>query len=247
MARKEWWQAFFRGSWVDFQLGMDKPESVRRAADFLEGACALEPESRILDAPCGDGRISRELARRGHRVTGVDITPAFVRAARRKAREEKLSGEWIQGDMRRAPARGAFDLSVCWWGSFGYFSEAQNLRHAKAMATALRPGGIAVIQTHSPETLFPRFVERNWEEFAGLLILSENHYDEDSGRIETDWTFIQDGKRRRAHSSIRLYTVHELRALFRAAGFASFQTFGDMGGEPFGLDSRRLIFAARKG
>jgi SAM-dependent methyltransferase len=245
--KREWWQQFFRGSWIDFQLGMDRPESVRNTVDFLEAVLDLKRGTRVLDAPCGEGRISRELARRGHLVTGVDITPALLRVARRKAKSEGLRIDWIQGDMREAPARGRLDLALCWWGSFGYFSEAENLRHAKAMATALRPGGVMVVQTHSPETLFPRFQERHWDEGEGLLILSENRYDEDSGRIETDWTFIGEDSRRRAHSSIRLYTVRELRGLFGEAGFTKFQTFGNLEGEPFGLDSRRLVFVARKG
>jgi hypothetical protein len=64
--------------------------------------------------------------------------------------------------------------------------------------------------------------------------------------METDWTFIREGRRSRAHSSIRIYSRKEMEDLFRQAGFGSFRVFGSIEGEPFELDSRRLVFAAFK-
>jgi hypothetical protein len=112
------------------------------------------------------------------------------------------------------------------------------------MRRALKPGGGFVVNVHTPETLFPRFLDRDWVEDGGVLILSENRYDTETGRIETDWTFIKNGRRSGAHSSIRLYTLHELNALCREAGFSRTASWGSLEGEPFGLDARRLVFAA---
>jgi len=246
MAKKEWWEGFFRGSWVQFQKSMDEPGRVKPAADFLEGLLELRSRARILDAPCGEGRLARELARRGHRLTGLDITPAFLREARRKARQEGLEIDWRQGDMRRPPGRARFDLAVCWWGSFGYFSDEQNLRHVQATAASLKPGGAFVLDLPSAETIFPAFLKRWWADQGGVLVLNENRYDTASGRMETDWTFIREGRRSRAHSSIRIYSRKEMEDLFRQAGFGSFRVFGSIEGEPFELDSRRLVFAAFK-
>ncbi len=74
----EWWETFFRGLWVDVQLGwaaLMEDEEV----DDLERRLRLDPESAVLDVPCGEGRIGRALAKRGHRVTGVDITERFLK------------------------------------------------------------------------------------------------------------------------------------------------------------------------
>ena len=245
---REWWETFFAGSWLDYQRGMDTPERVKPAADFLEIALRLEPGSRILDAPCGEGRLGRELARRGHHVTGLDASAVLLREAKRRAGAEGLTMDLQRGDMRRGPAgRRGYDLAVCWWSSFGYFSDADNLRHVKAMARSLRAGGIFVFDGHSSETIFPRFEERQWEEVGGVLATSLNEYDPYSGRLETEWTLNKGGRTRRACSSVRLYTVHELWALFTEAGFADCQCFGSLAGEPLDFDSRRLIFVARKG
>ncbi|OZD78487.1 class I SAM-dependent methyltransferase [Rhodococcus sp. 05-339-2] len=42
----------------------------------------VSPASSILDAGCGTGRLGAELARRGHRVTAVDLDPVLAEAAR---------------------------------------------------------------------------------------------------------------------------------------------------------------------
>src|SRR5881409_3776031 len=53
----------------------------------LERRSALD----ALDAGCGTGFLSFELAARGHRVSGVDFAPAMIAEARRKSTERALS------------------------------------------------------------------------------------------------------------------------------------------------------------
>src|ERR1700716_1723615 len=50
-----------------------------------------------LDAGCGTGFLSLELACRGHRVTGIDFAPAMLAAARRKAAAQRLSVHFEEG------------------------------------------------------------------------------------------------------------------------------------------------------
>ena len=66
-----------------------------------------------LDAGCGTGFLSLELAARGHRVSGIDFAPAMLAAARRKAAAQHLSVRFEEGDaeqLRFAPA--SFDLVI---------------------------------------------------------------------------------------------------------------------------------------
>src|SRR5271154_334345 len=53
------------------------------ATDLLIGSLALAPGDRVLDVGSGFGGPARQIARRtGNQVTGIDITPAYVDAAR---------------------------------------------------------------------------------------------------------------------------------------------------------------------
>jgi ubiquinone/menaquinone biosynthesis C-methylase UbiE len=66
-----------------------------------------------LDAGCGTGFLSLELAARGHRVSGIDFAPAMLAAARRKAAEQHLSVRFEEGDAEQLPfAPGSFDLVI---------------------------------------------------------------------------------------------------------------------------------------
>lgn len=245
--KKEWWETFFRGAWLDVQRDSDKPDLVRRAGDFIQMVLGERDGLKVLDAPCGEGRIARELDRRGYEVTGLDITASLIRDAQRKAKPGGAAIEYRQGDMRKIPWRRRFDACICWWGSFGYFSDKDNLRHARSVAAALKPGGRFIINTHSPETLFPSFKDRDWLEIGEMSVNIDNSYDVENGRIESEWIFRRKGRRTRARSSIRIYSLPELKALLRDVGFEAFASYGDLEGEAFELDSRRLLLVATKG
>jgi SAM-dependent methyltransferase len=70
-----------------------------------------EPGSRTLDLGCGEGRLSRLLAGRGHRVVGVDAAPTMVRQAATHEEAEPV----IRGDAGALPFRDeAFDLVLAY-------------------------------------------------------------------------------------------------------------------------------------
>ena len=67
----------------------------------------------VLDAGCGTGFLSFELAARGHHVIGVDFAPAMIAEARRKAGARAVSIRFEEADAERlAFPPGSFDLVI---------------------------------------------------------------------------------------------------------------------------------------
>jgi len=242
----EWWQEFFRGLWQQAQLGWWSEDENRAAADKIERALGLSSLAKVLDVPCGDGRISIELAAHGHEVTGVDLNETFLAEAARKAGDRGLSARWEQGDMRGLPFESEFEAALNVWGSFGYFDDGGNERTAASVWRALTPGGRFLIELPTAETVFPHFRGRFWFGSDQALVLDETRYDFETGRNESDWIVITpDGGRERLHSSIRLYTYHELVELLRKVGFTRFEGFDGKDFAPFQLGARLWLVATK--
>jgi 2-polyprenyl-3-methyl-5-hydroxy-6-metoxy-1,4-benzoquinol methylase len=62
---------------------------IRRPRPFST-CCPIWAGLRVLDLACGQGRLSRELARRGARVVGLDISNELLDKARAVEKDEPL-------------------------------------------------------------------------------------------------------------------------------------------------------------
>jgi SAM-dependent methyltransferase len=100
------------------------------------------PGTRVADLGTGTGLLARALARRGCRVTGVDIAEQQVRTARALAAEQGLEAEFhvAPGEHTGLPA-GAFDL-VTAAQSFLYFDKGRAIPEVRRL---LAPGGLFMI------------------------------------------------------------------------------------------------------
>ena len=137
-----WNEQFFRTFWprvapdvTAARPGMGTKAEVR----FLVRLLRLPAGAKILDVPCGYGRHSIELARRGFRVTGIDISAALLAQARRAAADLGVEVEFRRRDMRRLAYRGRFDAVLNLFTSFGYFGDAGDLEILRRFRRALRP------------------------------------------------------------------------------------------------------------
>jgi SAM-dependent methyltransferase len=246
-APTDWYQTFFSGLFVDCWLQATTPEQTLAEADFLQKMLQVSPPARLLDVPCGGGRHSLALAERGYALTGVDISPAFLKVARAQSAERPLPVRWEQRDMRDLPWPGEFDGAFSFGNSFGYLEDAGNPQFLQAAARALKPGARFVLDTsYIAEILLPVLQERQWYPAGDVLFLAQRRYDHVTGRLEVEYTLIKDGKVEKQPMSGRLYTFRELCQLLAEAGFASWQAYGSLNEEPFQLGAKRLLLVATK-
>ena len=241
-----WTEDFFDGPWNIIQRS---PELVRKAADeaaFLEDTLPLSPGSRVADIPCGDGRILLELARRGHRLTGLDACRKSVRRARDRIRRADVDARVRLGDMRSTGLESGYDAVVCWGGSFGYFSDDENETVVRELVRLAAPGGAVLVESVGrPYVLrhFLRTVEHSTREVSAV---ARNRWNAGTERLEGRWTFSHKGETKRGRTEIRLYTLAQMRRLLDDAGAPLEAAFGGVDGEPYSPSSRRMIVVGRK-
>lgn len=239
-----WYETFFRGVALDFWRQIVTPEWTAGEVNFLEKALEA-PGGRLLDVPCGNGRHSIELARRGYRVTGVDLSEEFVTEARQAA--AGLAAEFRLGDMRDLPWENEFDGAFCFGNSFGYLDHAGAAAFLAALARALKPGGRLVIENPMvAESILTHLEPNRWYRVGDMLMLSENRYDTAASRLDIDYTFIRDGVIETRPASSYVLSAAELRRMTAAAGFEVTAAYGSTGGEPYQLRSPEMLLVARR-
>ena len=147
----------------------DRQRATWTAGDFAEVAKRLAPASAamvdelgvrsgqdLLDVACGTGNASIPAARRGARVTGLDLTPKLVEIARERARAEGLEIEFVEGDAEDLPFDDdSFDRVI---SIFGAMFAPDQQRAADELVRVCRPGGRLGFSAWTPEGLNGRML-----------------------------------------------------------------------------------------
>jgi SAM-dependent methyltransferase len=244
-----WYADFFTELANAFWRAAVPPRSTAAEVDFIVRAAGLRPGSRVLDVPCGSGRHTLELARRGCRVTGVDVSAEAVGYARDAAAAGGLDVDLRVADMRALPTDVRADLAMCMGNSFGYLEHAGTQRFLADLARLVVPGGTLFVDyAFVAESLLPHLaLEEPPMSFGGIEAISVNEYDTTNSRWLTDMTLRRGTEEHRGTSVQHVYTAAEVARLVAAAGFIDIKMYGDTDGAPFGLGSHRLLLAARRG
>jgi len=109
---------------------------------------------QVLDIACGTGGSTLELARRGYRVTGVDLHGEMLKIAREKARREGYNIEFIECDAReldRVFEPESFDAVTMFFTSLAYMVEWEDLiKLLRSVHYVLRDGGFFYADAPNP-------------------------------------------------------------------------------------------------
>jgi SAM-dependent methyltransferase len=242
-----WARSFFTGTFVELWLRAMPEEQTRREADFVEKALRLPAGARVLDVPCGGGRHSLELAARGYRVTGVDISAEFLTAARSGAAARGLGVAWEERPMQELPWQGEFDGALCLGNSLGGLDDDALVAFFRTVARALKPGARFVVDNGCvAECVLPSLKERFWVPADDILFLVQTHYDHERGRLEMDFTIIRDGRVEKKSGFQQVPTYRAFCRMLAEAGFEGMEGYASAAGEPFRLGCQNLLLVATK-
>lgn len=223
--------------------GAVTPEQTEREANFLYTGLQLQPGMNVLDVPCGNGRHAIQLAQKGVRTTGVDISNGFVEEARRKA----PGVEWVEADMRNLPWTSRFDAAYCWGNSFGYFDYDNCLRFLEAVATVLKPGGRFMLESGAvAESILPVLQPERRLQVGDIDFQSRNNYNAAESRMDITYTFTRGDQQEIKPIHQWVHSSAEIRRMLGRSGLEPLDAFGDVDGTPYALRSPRLIALARR-
>ena len=135
-------------TWESGDYGVFATYLEKGALEFFERLNVL-PGTRLLDVACGAGQLTIPAARKGIRVTGLDLAANLVQQARAKAAEERLDIQVDEGDAENLPYPDAsFDAVMSLIGSM--FAPRPELV-ASEMIRVCRPGGRIIMGNWTPD------------------------------------------------------------------------------------------------
>ena len=206
---------------------------MRSLTTFLK----LPEKAKILDLACGKGRHSKHLATLNYNVTGVDLSPESIKAAKK---HESSNLKFEVHDMCE-PFPDTFDAVFNLFTSFGYFeTEEDNQRTINAIKRELNVNGYGVIDflnvNYVAENLVP--VEEKivdgitfnlTREIKDNYIIKKIKFNDTNGFNEFE-------------EKVRALTLDDFKTYFKKAGLNLKYTFGDYSLNPFNIStSKRLI------
>jgi ubiquinone/menaquinone biosynthesis C-methylase UbiE len=237
-----WWESWFGEEYLELYTYRDL-ESARREVAFALARLGHDPMP-LLDLCCGSGWHSLRFAEKGFPPVGLDYSAPLLELARARGQTLRL----VRGDMRALPfAGGAFRSVVNFFTSFGYFlREADNMAVVNEIERVLEPGGKFLCDTFGRDYVVSRLVPKENRSTGEKEYRIRRWWNPETRRVEKQIQVRRAGSTVTFRESVRAYTAQELSEMFRQAGLAVEETWGDFEGRPAGSDSPRLIVLAKK-
>ena len=245
---KQWFEEIFDEDYLH-TLPFMTPQQTEREVAFLLDALELPQGGRVLDIGCGYGRHAMEIAARGHRTVGLDLSLPLLIRATDAARRVGVNVDFVHGDMRDMTFDAEFEGAYCYFTTFGYFDDDTNRRVAAGICRSLKPGGRFVLDLINRDYLIGDLPTRVWWQGDGCVVLEEVDFNYFTSRLQVQRQIIlEDGRQLEQEISIRAYSLHEIGKVLHHAGFRVLEVSGglDLRGRFYGNESRQLLVVAEK-
>ena len=218
----------------------------------LLGDSGVESGARLLEYACGTGNITLPLARRGYRVTAVDISEEMLLRAQEKTRKGALQIKYACSDMSIFELNKPMRAAVCACDGVNYILDNDSLgSFFKKAYHNLEQGGVLLFDISSAYKL--QYVLGNefyFDDGDRETYFWQNAYDEKEGLLTMDITlFVEEEgvyKRFDERHVQRAWRIEELTSGLQDAGFTDVRAYAFLSMDPPTKESDRIQFAATR-
>lgn len=225
-------------------------------AEYVKKIAKLNKGDKVMDAGCGLGRISVELAALGLDVTGVDIIQAELDAAAESAQAEGVALNLVNADLRKYDAHHQFDCVINLYTSFGYCDTIEeDMMILKNMVSAVKPGGTFMLECVSRETAIMYWTDGEEFERAGYKVVTQFKVEGAWEGLRSRWTLYDpsvDLQKNPATPPVvdhcftqRLYTASFLRDKIKEFGACEVNVYGDYDLSPYDQKAKTMLIVGK--
>ena len=211
----------------------------------------LRPRTAV-DLACGTGSVSLLLAKRGLRVTGVDMSEEMLCEAAQKAQELENPPYFICQLLQELRLPRGVDLAVCALDSLDYITDPGDCAEAiRRVYKALNPGGCFIFDVNTPQKLRAMDGQVFLDEDEDVYCVWRGEFDEQTNICSYGMDLFQrhGDLWQRSFEEHReyAYSAEQLTGYLRDAGFTSIRIYADRRFEAPDEQEQRIYVKARKG
>ena len=206
----------------------------------------------VVDLACGTGSVTEILARKGYRVTGVDMSEEMLTEAAMKTMDMEQPPMYSCQLLQNLRLPRGVDMAVCALDSLDYILDPADCKEAiRRVYKALNPGGIFIFDVNTPEKLWAMDDQVFLDEDDDVYCVWRGEFDEETNICSYGMDLFQrEGNMwRRSFEEHReyAYSQEQLTGFLKDAGFTHMEVYADRLFEAPREGEKRIYFKARKG
>jgi 2-polyprenyl-3-methyl-5-hydroxy-6-metoxy-1,4-benzoquinol methylase len=200
----------------DFLVGAKRDFNAQ--IKFIHNILKRHGVKTVLDCGCGTGTHAIMLAKKGYKITAFDYSRNQIEIAKKKAKKEKVKIDFRTGDIRKF-AFGKFDAVISLYSVIMFAcKDGSDLDKAmKSIKQSLSPGGIALVETCTPQLVKNSTIKVQKYDSEDLKIARVKFYEKTKTRNlwAVTYTYLTNNKGKALKTTVvrdnnRLFTETEV-------------------------------------
>ena len=148
----------------DIDLASRKKSTIEKTANWILERQKEKGKLNILDLGCGPGLYTEIFAKKGHYVTGIDISTNSIEYAKKSAEDKKLDITYLNTSYLEVNLESDdYDLVVMIYTDLGVLSPTERERLLKMIFRVLKKGGTFIFDVLKDHEIEKKTSLRTWE------------------------------------------------------------------------------------
>lgn len=244
-----WYEDFFQGINCELWEKAIPVEVTKQEVEFLLSEFNLQQGQHILDIPCGFGRHSIELAKRGFNVTGIDISATFIQGLNEKINSESLNIKAVQADILSIQINEKFSGALCMGNSFGYFNFDKMELFVEKVSSCLVTGSKFIINSGMiAESILPNlehYSKNKTYTFGNITMEVNNEYHVEDSFLVSNLVYTKEGKTEEHSYKHYVFTLSEVKRLLKLYGLNTIASYSSISKEEYKPGDQQVYIVAK--
>jgi SAM-dependent methyltransferase len=230
-----------------------KHATIDRDVTNLLSSGFIKPGDHVLDLGCGPGLYCARLAKRGLKMTGIDISERSLDYARKYTKDNGLEIDYRLMNFFEIDFSGEFDAVLQTHGELNTFSNEKLTELLGRLQRALLPGGLLIFDSTTRDVRMKTGLKNGWYVSEGGYwrpgphLVLEQGYDYPEDDIWLDQYVVVDSEKVTVYRNwFHDYSLDTIRPVLENNGFDIIHAWNDMTGTAYRGGGDNITIVARK-